>query len=62
MNLKSRMYDAFARRFAYECPSAALALDGAVKPLLAWHANGNAAKDFFYSLLGDLCGAKRGLW
>ena len=49
-------YDAFASRFTYECPSAALALDdGAVRPLLAWHANGNAAKDFFYSLLGDLC-------
>ena len=43
-----------------ECPSAALALDGAVKPLLAWHANGNAAKDFFYSLLGDLCRGKAG--
>ena len=45
---------------AYECPSTALALDGAVKPLLAWHANGNAAKDFFYSLPGDLC--RGGAW
>ena len=55
-------YDAFAGRFAYECPSAALALDdGAVKPLLAWHANGNAAKDFFYSLLGDLCRGRAGV-
>ena len=54
-------YDAFAGRFAYECPSSALALDGAVRPLLAWHANGNAAKDFFYSLLGDLCRGKAGV-